>query len=88
LRYGDVLFAARLASLASKSINRWRFVQHTGGGCAIYQCVNCHQLWESPTAPGWTDVTGAYQAEWNYCPYCGVKWKGAATEPQEAQLRA
>ena len=74
--------------MASNSSNKWRLLQHAGDGDAIYQCLKFHQLWESPTAPGWIDVTGQYQREWRFCPYCGAEWEGPATNTQEALLHA
>lgn len=42
------------------SVPHWRYVHYTDDGCAIYQCLNCYNKWESRTAPGW------------YNPFMGV----------------
>jgi len=31
----------------------WRYVRYTDDGCAIYQCLDCKNSWESRTSPGW-----------------------------------
>ena len=31
----------------------WRYIEYTDDGCALYECLSCHQQWEGRTAPGW-----------------------------------
>ena len=68
-------------------INRWRYVEYTDEGCAIFQCLKCKSQWESRTSPGYiiqetfvgTDgktYEAGYYPTWHFCPVCGTKWDG------------
>jgi hypothetical protein len=48
------------------SIPKWREVDYTDDGCAIWECLSCYEQWEGRTGP----------QRWAYCPYCGCKWTG------------
>jgi len=72
----------------SKVIPFWRSVEYTDDGCSIYQCINCKGKWESRSEPGytvWHDKVGKefvlkaepeYKPYFNFCPICGVAFKG------------
>ena len=37
------------------SIPRWRYVNYTDDGCAVFQCLACKGQWEGRSEPGWFD---------------------------------
>lgn len=45
---------------------QYRRVRDTDDGCAIYQCLWCHNTIEIRENPEW--------AKWCFCPKCGKSW--------------
>ena len=62
-------------------LNRWRYVEYTDDGCALYQCLLCKNKYEGRTAPGWYEYqTKIYHPVFVFCPFCGTKWDGGLQE--------
>lgn len=54
-----------------------REVHYTDDGCTWYQCLNCYTNIEMRNHP-WPQWKSG--KKWNYCPYCGCKFKGYMPE--------
>lgn len=66
------------------AINRWRYVEYTDDGCALYECLQCYGRWEGRGEPGYIHhETRQYIACWHFCPLCGTQWLGKRTTDSE-----
>ncbi len=56
----------------------WRYVEYADDGCVLYQCLACAKQWTGRTEPGYFRELPIleYIAVWDFCPYCGIQWKG------------
>lgn len=59
-------------------LHKFREVRYTDDGCSVYECLACKKGWEARTSPS------ADRGNWQFCPYCGVKWAGELVYDRDA----